>query len=150
MTISQAAAQDAEAILKLQKLAYQSEAKLYNDDSIPPLRQTVDEIKAEFSKQTFLKATENGQIVGAVRAYVKDDTCYIGRLIVHPDFQGQGIGTALMRAIENEFPNVKRFELFTGSRSVDNIRLYDRLGYKTFKTEMLNDQVTLVFLEKLK
>ncbi len=36
---------DLEEILKLQKLAYKSEAEIYNDYSIPPLLQTIDEIK---------------------------------------------------------------------------------------------------------
>jgi hypothetical protein len=55
----------------------------------------------------------------------------------------------LMLAIETEFPSVRRFELFTGSRSEGNIRLYERLDYRTFRTDRLSPQVELVFLEKL-
>lgn len=40
---------DAETILNLQKLAYQSEAAIYNDKTTAPLRQTLDEIRAEFT-----------------------------------------------------------------------------------------------------
>lgn len=39
LTITAAEADDAEAILTLQKLAYQSEARLYNDWSLPALTQ---------------------------------------------------------------------------------------------------------------
>ena len=46
---------DAAEILELQKLAYQSEAVLYDDWSIPPLTQTLDEIKKDFDEMTFLK-----------------------------------------------------------------------------------------------
>jgi hypothetical protein len=38
MKILQATAADAVEILNLQKLAYQSEAKLYNNFDIPPLK----------------------------------------------------------------------------------------------------------------
>ena len=41
MEITQATAEDAAAILALQRLAYQSEAEVYGDFSIPPLTQTL-------------------------------------------------------------------------------------------------------------
>jgi len=49
MFISQASIEDVEAILKLQKIAYQSEARLYNDFSISRLTQTLEQIKADFA-----------------------------------------------------------------------------------------------------
>ncbi|GAA5008522.1 hypothetical protein GCM10023206_15110 [Acinetobacter puyangensis] len=41
MLITQARLSDSEELLALQKLAYQSEAELNNDDNIPPLTQTL-------------------------------------------------------------------------------------------------------------
>lgn len=43
---------DAVAILELQKRAYQQEAALYDDWTIPPLTQTPDQINAEFDNMT--------------------------------------------------------------------------------------------------
>lgn len=146
--IQQARIEDAEAILALQRLAYQSEARLYNDNSLPPLRQTLDELRRELTNQTFLKAVEEGRIVGSVRAYQQGETCSIGRLMVHPEWQGRGIGKALMHAIEACFATATRFELFTGSKSEGNIRLYQRLGYEIFLSKTLSEQVTLVYMEK--
>lgn len=40
-----AVSEDAAAILALQKLAYQSEARLYDDYSLPPLTQTLPEMQ---------------------------------------------------------------------------------------------------------
>jgi RimJ/RimL family protein N-acetyltransferase len=139
---------DAEEILELQKLAYQSEAVIYSDWSIPPLTQTHNEIIEEFAKAIFLKVCESDRLIGSVRAIDHNGTCEIGRLIVHPDFRRKGIGTQLISAIEAEFPKVKRYELFTGSRSEGNIHLYERLGYKQFRTERLSSLVDLVFMEK--
>jgi hypothetical protein len=64
MEILQATIADAKEILALQKLAYQSEAVLYNDYNIPPLKQTLTEIEADFQKSMFLKAVFNGAIIG--------------------------------------------------------------------------------------
>lgn len=140
---------DAAEILELQKLAYQSEAVLYDDWSIPPLIQTLDEIKKEFDEATVLKVCDAGRIIGSVRASIRDGTCNIGRLIVHPDFQHKGTGTRLISAIEAVFQYAGRFELFTGSRSEGNIRLYERLGYRIFRSDLLSPQVELVFMVKL-
>ena len=147
-TIARATLSDAEEILLLQKLSYKSEADLYHDDAIPPMIQALKDIQRDFERQTFLKAIVNETIVGSVRAFAQDKTCYIGRLAVHPDFQNQGIGTQLMNAIEDTFKICKRYELFTGYKSEKNITLYQKLGYKIFKTEKLDNSVSLVYLEK--
>ncbi|MEA5114991.1 MAG: GNAT family N-acetyltransferase [Geobacteraceae bacterium] len=139
---------DAEEILEFQRLAYQSEAIIYNDWSIPPLTESLEQIREEFSRCTFLKLNASGRIIGSVRVLVKDESCEIGRLIVHPDFQGKGIGTKLMLAVEKEFPAVTRFGLFTGSRSERNICLYEKLGYKILDQRPLSELVELVVMEK--
>jgi ribosomal protein S18 acetylase RimI-like enzyme len=146
--IGRAAISDAEEIFALQKLAYRSEAEIYNDFNIPPLVQTLEGIEKDFKDQFFLKAIMNGRIIGSVRAYTREGTCYIGRLIVHPDFQNRGIGTRMMNEIERIFNTFRRFELFTGDRSERNLYLYQELGYKIFKTAKITDQTNIVFLEK--
>jgi len=146
--ISQATLEDAVEILALQKLAYQSEAQIYNDWTIPPLLQTAEEIKDEFDASIFLKAVREHSIVGSVRARMMGTTCHIGRLIVHPKWQNGGLGTRLMTEIEIIHRDAARFELFTGSQGIGNLHLYHKMGYQEFRREPLNSQVGLVYLEK--
>lgn len=148
MEIVPASVEDAAQILNLQRLAYQSEAELYQDYGIAPLTQTLEELKEEFNNSVFLKLIDGKNIIGSVRARSDDDTCFIGRLIVHPKWQRKGIGTKLMQAIETYFANVQRYELFTGIKSEGNIRLYQRLGYRPFQEIAINQSVSLVYLEK--
>jgi len=148
MEIEKATVLDAEEILSLQKLAYRSEAEIYNDFNIPPLGQTLESIKKDFECQFFVKAMMDGKIIGSVRVHTKEGTCFIGRLIVHPDFQNRGIGIKLMNEIERIFNTCKRFELFTGDRSEKNLFLYQKLGYQIFKTAKITDQTTIVYMEK--
>jgi ribosomal protein S18 acetylase RimI-like enzyme len=145
--ITQATLADAAEILALQKLVYQSEAIRYNDYTLPPLTQTLTGIQADFAKMVVLKTVIDGQIVGSARAYELDGTCYIGRLIVHPDFQGRGIGKKLMDELEGRFAEVKRFELFTGHKSEVPLHIYCQRGYVEFKRQEI-DTHTLVYLEK--
>lgn len=147
MTILKAVQDDLQEILALQYFAYQSEAALFGNKDIPPLKETIEELTEEFNKGTILKLVEDGKIIGSVRAYAKNGTAYIGKLMVHPDHRCKGYGTLLLNEIEKCFPDC-RFELFTSTRSEDNIRLYQKLGYKIFDRKEITDELVFVYLEK--
>jgi GNAT superfamily N-acetyltransferase len=148
VNISRADLEDAGEILELQKAAYQSEAQRYNDWTIPPLTQTLEETQNEIDSLVFLKATYQQRIIGSVRAFADGNTCFISRLFVHADFQRKGIGTRLMERIERLFPTVDRYELCTGDRSLKSIRFYHRLGYRKTETKKQTDKVDIVIMEK--
>ena len=149
MKILQACESDLKEILSLQYAAFQIEAELLKHHDIPPLKQTLADLQAEFDKQIFLKAVDaNGEIVGSVRFFSEGDTVYVGKLIVHPDFQNRGIGTNLLLEVEKIFPN-KRYELFTNKDRLKNILLYERLGYKIFDEKPVTDYLTFAYLEKV-
>ena len=97
---------DAAAILRLQKVAYQTEARLYGDD-IPPLQQTLAELEREFGHFLILKAVGNGEVVGSVRARRDGGTCHLGRLIVKPELQGRGLGTLLCNRSRADAPMLR-------------------------------------------
>lgn len=139
---------DLPEILKLQYLAYQSEAALFGSKDIPPLKETLSEVEKQFENGTILKMVdENNKIIGSIRAHSDDNRVYIGKLMVHPDHQKKGYGKKLLLEIEKYYPN-KRFELFTSTRSIDNIRLYKKMGYKEFKEEKITDELVFIYLEK--
>jgi ribosomal protein S18 acetylase RimI-like enzyme len=146
--VEEAKPEDASKIRAVQQLAFQSVAKLYGNFRIPPLQESQKEIETKIRSQLVLKATVEGEIVGSVRAEEKDGTCHVGRLIVHPKFQNQGLATQLLQEVERRFPSCHRFELFTGERILKTIQLYERLGYRIYKTEQLPGDVKMVFLEK--
>ncbi|MFI6052498.1 GNAT family N-acetyltransferase [Streptomyces violascens] len=152
VTISAAGAQDAEQILKLQYLCYQSEAELYGDYSIEPLTQTLEGLRAELSTGYALVARLGDEVVASVRGCVDaSGTGRIAKLIVHPRMQGHGLGGRLLDAIEAHFAAelaAKRFQLFTGHRSESNLRLYLRHGYAAVGREPVNARLSLITLEK--
>jgi ribosomal protein S18 acetylase RimI-like enzyme len=139
---------DAEAILALQKEAYASEAALYGKWDIEPLRQTLEELIAQWDDQVILKALEGGVLAGSVRGRVQGETCYVGKLMVKPELQNRGVGKQLLQEMEKQFPAARRFELFTGEKSLKNLHVYKKLGYCPERTQKVGEDLNLVFLAK--
>ncbi|MDD2706881.1 MAG: GNAT family N-acetyltransferase [Verrucomicrobiae bacterium] len=148
MNITRADECDLERILEIQRAAYRSEAVLYDDFTIPPLRQTLDELRAEFRDKVILKAVVDQKLLGSVRVVLSGDVCLLGRLIVDPTAQGQGIGSVLLSAGETVFPDARSIELFTGSKSVQNINFYGKRGYVRIREEVVSPKLTLVYMRK--
>jgi ribosomal protein S18 acetylase RimI-like enzyme len=147
MTILKAEQKDLQEILELQYLAYQSEAALFKDKDIPPLRETIEEVTEAYNNGTILKMVSGEMIIGSVRAHELNGTVYIGKLMVHPDHRRKGFGSMLLDEIEKYYPG-KRYELFTSTRSEDNIRLYQKHGYKIFDRKEISDELVFVYMEK--
>jgi ech hydrogenase subunit C len=163
---------NAAEILALQKVAYQSEAEIYGDDSLPALQQTLEELEHDFDRApnreaslpglrgtaenlqddsdrvVFLKAVVNGKIIGSIRGYAIGDTAYPSRMMVHPYFRKRGIGRRLLDEIEAAFPQATRFETKTGHRSKRNLFQLVQRGYQTLKTEPFTPTITWVYLQK--
>ncbi|OKH98300.1 acetyltransferase [Streptomyces sp. CB02923] len=152
VTISAATDRDAEQILKLQYLCYQPEAALYDDYSIQPLTQTLEDLRAELSDACVVVARLGTEVVGAVRGTADaDGTAAIGKLVVHPRMQRHGLGGRLLTAVEERLTaerSAKRYRLSAGHRSEGNLRLYRSHGYTPVGTEQLNPRLSLVTLEK--
>ncbi|GII02522.1 GCN5 family acetyltransferase [Planobispora takensis] len=139
---------DAGEILTVQRAAYVSEAQLYGDPFIPPLVESVEQVRKAAEAGAVLVARDGGRVVGAVRGQLSGTTCLVGRLVVAPDMQGRGIGGALLAALHEENPGALAFDLFTGHLSEGNLRLYRRHGYRETRRERMSDHLTLVHLRR--
>ncbi|GAA0476184.1 GNAT family N-acetyltransferase [Streptomyces stramineus] len=152
VTISAATENDAEQILKLQYLCYQSEAELYGDYSIEPLTQSLTALRSELADGCVLVARLGDEVVGSVRGTVDPEgTALITGLIVHPRMQRHGLGGRLLGAVEERLArerSARRFRLATGARSEGGLRLYRKWGYAQVGAERVTRELTVVTLEK--
>ncbi|WP_433445248.1 GNAT family N-acetyltransferase [Nonomuraea sp. CA-141351] len=146
--IERAVAADAGEILTVQRAAYVSEAQLYGDPYIPPLVESLEQVRKVIEGAVVLKALDAGRVVGSVRGQVSGTTCLVARLVVAPDRQGQGLGTALLTALHEAVPEAEAFDLFTGHLSEANLKLYRRLGYRETHRERMDDHLTLIHLRR--
>jgi len=149
MKIELASEQDLDHILELQRRAFHGQALIYNDFTLPSLVQTIVDLKKEFKEKTIFKVEKKGKIIASIRCFINNRTLYVEKLVVEPEFQNKGIGTAIMQEIENRYSAVvNRYELSTGHKSDRSLHLYKKLGYKEIRQESLNDNCVLIVLGK--
>jgi ribosomal protein S18 acetylase RimI-like enzyme len=118
----------AEAVLDLQRRAYAVEADLIGFYEIPPLRETLTELRA--SGETFLGASVGGKLVGAASWRFADGTVDIHRLVVDPARARQGIGAELVRAALAAEPEAVEAIVQTGAENTPARALYLREGFE--------------------
>lgn len=147
MVIAPITEADAGEVLTLQRAAFVSEAQIYGSADMPPLTQTLAEVEAELRSSTGLTARIDGRLVGAIRYREDDGVLLIGRIAIAPDTQGEGIGRTLLAEAERS-STARLAELFTGSLSEANIRLYEACGYEEAERIPQGDGTDQVFLRK--
>lgn len=140
-------AADVEEVLAVQRASFAIEARLYDDPSLPPLREDAEGVLADLATGSGQVALWAGRVVGSVRVRVDGRRLHIGRLAVLPEFQGRGIGSALLARAEASAP-ADEAVLFTGHLSTGNLRLYARAGYTEQRRAPVDERVTLVHLRK--
>lgn len=118
----------AQTVLQLQRLAYRVEAELIGSDGIPPLWETLEELRTCGEK--FLGALIEGQLIGAISWRFSADTIDIHRLVVHPAHFRRGIATALVRRALDIEPTAKRAIVQTGAHNAPAAALYLSEGFE--------------------
>ena len=155
MTLEVAALRPGHAgeLYTLQRAAYVGEAQRYHEPGIPPLAETLDEVRADIAspRVVTLGAWLGPRLVGAVRGRPDGDRMEVARVAVAPDLQGQGIGGRLLAAVEDaplRFASHIGLWLVAASRSDGNVRLYHRVGYRTVGTAVDHLGIELLRMEK--
>jgi GNAT superfamily N-acetyltransferase len=102
----------------------------------------------EFAQCTTLKVqNDEGLIIGSVNGNVTDGSLYIGRLMVLPEYQQQGIGKQLFREIQTRLPH-RHAWLCTCQQVRPPYEFYLREGFKPYKSEKVGPGLTWVNMEK--
>ncbi|MCM1285247.1 MAG: GNAT family N-acetyltransferase [Acetobacter sp.] len=91
----------------------------------------------------------NGEAVGEIFVYIKDDFVKLARIFILKKFQNKGIAQNAIKIAENLFTNNKRWCLNTIKEEKNNCHLYEKLGYKpTGKEKVINKRMTVIDYEK--
>ena len=141
---------EAGELLTVRRAAFVSEAQLYEDPRIPPLTQTLDELRADLVRTDVvtLGAWLGHRLVGSIRVEVDGVRATLGRLAVAPDLQGKGIGTQLLLAIPPYLPpETSEVWVFTAHDKVQNVTAATQ-GYEDPRDEALGD-LTYAYLRRI-
>ncbi len=142
---------DAGELLTLRRAAFVTEAQLVGDVTIPPLTQTLDELRADLAREDVvtLGAWAGHRLVASIRVLVEGTKATLGRFAVAPDLQGRGIGTRLLNEIVTHLPEgTQEVWIFTSRDSVHNIAMYQRRGYE-YQNDQTAGDLTYAYLRKL-
>lgn len=137
MIVLPAVAADAGELLTVSLAAFVTESRALGQVDIPPLRDTVADVRAAIAGRTVLVALDPaagppGRIVGGVHLQPRPESGggYVGRLAVAPDRRGEGIGGALLDAVlaagTGRFAHL---DLTTPRGRARNVSMYARRGW---------------------
>ncbi|HCS60441.1 MAG TPA: GNAT family N-acetyltransferase [Microbacterium sp.] len=147
IVLSRISPDDAGEVLAVQRAAFVSEALIYGTADMPPLTQTLEQVRAELAEADGWVARIENRLVGAIRVRQTDDLLLVGRIAIAPDVQGSGIGRALLEAAEAD-SSAPEAELFTGSLSEANVHLYESCGYRITDRVDQGDGTSQLFMRK--
>lgn len=142
---------DAGELLTLRRAAFVTEAQQYGDPNIPPLTQTLDELREDLGVDGVitLGAWSGHRLIGSIRVVIEGTKATLGRFAVAPDLQGKGVGTRLLMAILPYLPDgIEEVWVFTGRDSLHNIALYESQGYEHQHDKTAGD-LTYAYLRKM-
>ncbi|QJW37464.1 GNAT family N-acetyltransferase [Cellulosimicrobium protaetiae] len=144
---------DAEAgeLLTLRRAAFVTEAQLYQDPNIPPLTQTLHELRDDLAREDVVTigAWLGPRLVGSVRVEIEDSKATLGRLAVAPDMQGRGIGTQMLLEVLPYLPEqTTEIWVFTGKDSKQNLAMYTKHGYEEQYDKAAGD-LTYTYLRRI-
>ncbi|SCF02549.1 Ribosomal protein S18 acetylase RimI [Micromonospora viridifaciens] len=130
----------------LQRAAYAVEAELIGFDGIPPLHETLQQLRDR--TESFLGVFDDTGLVGAVSwARLPDGTLEICRLVVHPRAHRRGIATALLNDLDAMEP-ADVTVVSTGTANHPAQTLYRSRGFTPTSTRQIAQGVTITCLER--
>ncbi|QSS98719.1 GNAT family N-acetyltransferase [Pontibacillus sp. ALD_SL1] len=137
--VVKATLEDASCLTEVMKLTFDEEARrwLSEEKEIidfniqPPGYASVERMRYSIEKLHTYKVIVDGSIQGGVILSITGQTFgRIDRIFIAPLLQGQGIGSKVMRFIEDEYKGIRIWELETSSRQKGNLQFYEGHGYK--------------------
>ncbi|SCG41308.1 GNAT family N-acetyltransferase [Micromonospora zamorensis] len=116
----------ARVLLSLQQAAYAVEASIIGDDRIPPLRETLDELRG--TPLRWLGAFDDRRLVGAIARSEDHSEVDIHRLVVDPTLHRRGVGRTLVSEVL-ALAGRRRTVVCTGRANLPARALYEGLGF---------------------
>lgn len=139
---------DAEILIAIYNSAFYDDYIRYGE--CPAYGRTKENMEKSIENYPKLIAYDQHMAVGVISHQNKGDgKYYVGCLGVKKEYQGQGVGTSLMKRFMSECPDWKEITLVTPKDKEKNIRFYtERFDFKIIAEEI--DGAVAVYRFRLK
>lgn len=140
VTIERALMNDAEQLTAIKKITFNNEAELWlsNQENVidynirPPGYASINMTHYMMRHLHYFKILVDRTIVGGIIVTISGKSYgRIDRIFVEPQFQGRGFGSRALQLLEEEFSHVRKWDLETSSRQLNNHYFYEKMGYRT-------------------
>lgn len=130
VTLKPAGMEDAEALLDLQKQAFNALLEKYRDYDTNPAMEPLSTLRRKLSERDYYFIQQDGRNVGYIGVRRGDEALVITPIGLLPGCQGKGIGHKAMLLLEGLYPNNRRWTLGTILQEQGLCRFYESLGYR--------------------
>ncbi len=131
--IRKATVEDAGSISSVLQESFSKYLKVAGlNGTMDALKETVEDIKVDIERKVVFIALIDEMPVGTARVeFLKDNTAYLTRFGVRPDFHNIGIGKAMMNVIDKLLiaEGIKKVRLHTASNYKGLVRFYYGRGF---------------------
>lgn len=136
----------AEQIVELQKKSYVIEAQLIGFYGIPPLKDTVEDVKR--CDEIFYGYYADDVPAGLVSYKVEEGVLDICRVAVHPEYFRRGIARQMVEFILDDNKGIRKIIVSTGLKNQPAVSLYLKLGFEKVREVEVAKGVYIACFEK--
>lgn len=130
VTLKPAGLEDAEALLAVQKLAFNALLEKYQDYDTNPAMELLLNLRRKLSERDYYFILLDGREVGYVGVKHTESALHITPIGIMPECQGRGVGHKAMLLLEELYPENQRWSLGTILQEPGLCRFYESLGYR--------------------
>lgn len=131
VSLRRALVQEAGRILVLQRCCWSQVAIQNNSLSVPALHESIEELRAWIQDWEVIVAEQDHRLIAAARGRKRGSKWEVGRIMVAPDWEGQGLGRWILAQCENLAPGeCTSCFLYTAPGNARGIEIYKRAGYQ--------------------
>ena len=101
---------------------YDDFKKIEIEDGVP----VVEQIRHQFV------AEDNGKVIGFASGLTNHKWFFLSDMWVHEDFRRQGLGTKLLKMLEDKVKSIGMEHVYIWTSGFINPKFYEKQGYKVF------------------
>lgn len=146
IAIRQAQEEDQRAVVACVRAAYSKYIARIGKEPAPMLA----DYEALIARGNVYVIPDEAEVRGVLVMMPQGKSMFVENVAVHPSWQGQGLGRALMAFVEERAreEHLDEIRLYTNELMTENLRFYHRLGFEE-EGRRMEDGYNRVFLRKV-